>query len=181
MDGIETKVMQNPSLKTRRYFMAAQICLRLLATASSLAAAWIMITSKQSVVVYGINIDARYSYSSAFKFFAFANLIACAFSVLSLFLVVFLGRRGSNANNYFKMFLHDLVMMTLIMAGCAAATAIGYVGRYGNSHTGWVAICDHFAKFCDRVTISVIFAFFSFLFYLFLTIISASESRQIPA
>ncbi|XP_059645044.1 CASP-like protein 1F1 [Cornus florida] len=178
MDGIESKVMKNPHPKTHKLFMAAQFSFRILAIVTTLAAAWTMFTSKQSVVVYGIAVDARYSYSSAFKFFAFANLIACIFSVLSLFLVFVLGRKGSDATNFFYMFLHDLVMMTLVMAACAAATAIGYVGRYGNSHTGWMAICDNFAKFCDRVTVSVVLSYLSFIFYLFLTIISASKSRQ---
>ncbi|KAL2515152.1 CASP-like protein [Forsythia ovata] len=41
------------------------------------------------------------------------------------------------------------------MAGCSAGIAIGYLGKYGNSHTGWMPICDHFAKYCQRVTISV--------------------------
>ncbi|KAA8542072.1 hypothetical protein F0562_023224 [Nyssa sinensis] len=178
MDGVGAEAVQNHPLKTHKYFLAAQICFRFLATLTTLAAAWIIFTSSQSIVMYGIKFDARYSYSSAFKFFAFANLIASVFSVLSLFLAFILGRKGSDATNYFYMFLHDLVMMTLVMAGCAAATAIGFVGRYGNSHTGWIAFCDHFVKFCDRVTISVILSYFSFLFYLFLTISSASKSRK---
>ena len=70
-------------------------------------------------------------------------------------------------------------MVALLMAGCAAATAIGYVGKYGNSHSGWIAICDNFGKFCDKVTISVMLSYFAFGFYLFLTIISATMSRHI--
>ena len=67
MDGVESKIIQNPPLKTHKSSLAAQICLRFLATVASLAAAWVMFTSKQSVVLYGINIDAKYNYSSAFK------------------------------------------------------------------------------------------------------------------
>ncbi|KAK3042521.1 hypothetical protein RJ639_000245 [Escallonia herrerae] len=179
MDSSEAKVMQNLPLKTSKSSLAAQVCLRLLALGATLAAACIMITSKQSVVVFGINIDARYSYSPAFKFLVLANLIACAFSLISLIIVPILARKGSHPASYFYMFLHDLVLMTLLMAGGAAATAIGYVGRYGNSHTGWMAICDNFGKFCDRVTVSVLLSFFGFVLYLFLVIISANRSRQI--
>ncbi|KAJ0970012.1 hypothetical protein J5N97_022889 [Dioscorea zingiberensis] len=31
----------------------------------------------------------------------------------------------------------DLVMMVLTMAAVSSATAIGYLGREGNVHTGW--------------------------------------------
>ncbi|PSR89428.1 CASP-like protein [Actinidia chinensis var. chinensis] len=182
MDGVESKIMQNPPLKTDKYSLAVQICLRFLATMASLAAAWIMFTSKQSIVLYGINIDARYYYSSAFKFFAIANLIASIFSVVSLLAAAgILSRNCSDPNKFFCMFLHDLVVMSLILSACAAATAIGFVGRYGNSHIGWMAICDHFARFCDTMTISVALSYVSFVLYLLLTLISATKSRKIQA
>ncbi|KAI7985867.1 CASP-like protein 1F1 [Camellia lanceoleosa] len=179
MDGVEPKIMQNPTFKTHKYSLAAQICLRILATVASLAAAWIMFTNKQSIILYGLVVDARNSYSSAFKFFAVANLITSVFSVGSLFVAVILARNWPHLNNYFYMFLHDLVLMTLVIAACGAATSIGFVGRYGNNHAGWMPICDNFVRFCDRVTISLILSYFSFLFYLFLTIISANKSRKI--
>ncbi|CAK9177456.1 unnamed protein product [Ilex paraguariensis] len=202
MDGIGAKVGENQPVKTQKYFAAAQICLRALVTAATLAAAWIMLTTKETVVVFGIVVDARYSYSSAFKFFAVANLVACVTSALCLLFTSVLGHKDLGSKNYFYMFLVDLVIivlscrifmyyphefelrqvvMILLMAGCAAATAIGFVGRYGNSHTGWMAICDHFAKFCNRATVSVMFSFLAFILYLCLTIISANKSRQIQA
>ncbi|CAA3003194.1 CASP 1F2 [Olea europaea subsp. europaea] len=164
--------------KTHKLSFASQILLRVLATGGSLAATWLVLTSKQTVEVFGIVVDARYSYSSAFKFFAFANIISCAFSLLSFFIVFILGYKAVNPRNYFFIFLHDLILTTLLMAGCAAATAIGYVGKYGNSHTGWIAICDHFAKYCDRIMLSIIISFICILFYLLLTVISANVSRK---
>lgn len=71
------------------------------------------------------------------------------------------------------------IMAVVLMAASVAATAIGYVGKYGNSHTGWIAICDHFPKFCNRATLSALFSYLAFIFYLVLTIISANISRQI--
>lgn len=69
MDMSEAKIMQNqnPSLKPQRYFMAAQLCLRFLAAATTLAAACTLFTSNQSALVYGIKLEARYTYSSTFK------------------------------------------------------------------------------------------------------------------
>ncbi|KAG8388122.1 hypothetical protein BUALT_Bualt02G0092900 [Buddleja alternifolia] len=170
-----------PLIKTHKFVFLTQIFLRILAIAATFAAAWLTITSKETTVVYGIQVDARYSYSPAFKFLALANLIAFGFSVLSLFLVFIAGRKAVNPTYYFYIFLHDLAISLLLIAGCAAATAIAYVGKYGNSHTGWMAICDHFAKFCNRVKASAMLSYLAFAFYLILTIISACNSRRIIA
>ncbi|KAF5476497.1 hypothetical protein F2P56_003247 [Juglans regia] len=179
MDGFEAKFPQNPALKTQKIVLGAQICLRILAIATSLAATWVMLTSKQSEEIIGITFYARYSYSSSMKFFTFANAVACAFSVLSLLFVLFLCRPGLSSANYFYLFLHDLFMMSLVLAGCAAATAEGYIGRYGNGHAGWSPICDHFGKFCNKMTSSVILSYLCLCFLLMLTILSASKSRQV--
>ncbi|KAL7139652.1 hypothetical protein ABFS83_09G067400 [Erythranthe nasuta] len=167
-------------LKTHKSFILTQISLRFLAAASTLAATWITFTTKQTTLVFGIQIDARYSYSPTFKFFAYANLIASAFTFLSLFFVFLLGNKPAvDPTHYFYIFLHDLIMTVLLMGGCAAATAIGYVGKYGNSHSGWVAICGYFGKFCNRITAASLLSYFGFLLYLLLTVISANKSRQI--
>ncbi|KAI3455088.1 hypothetical protein Pfo_011751 [Paulownia fortunei] len=173
------KSHHSPPLKTHKLFFVTQISLRVLAAAVTLAATWIVLTNNQTALVFGIQVDARYSYSPAFKFFAYANLIACAFTVLSLFLAFILGNKAVDPTYYFYMFLHDLIMTVLLMAGCAAATAVGYVGKYGNSHTGWAAICGYFAKFCNRATAASLLSYFGFFFYLILTVISANNSRQI--
>ncbi|KAG8379485.1 hypothetical protein BUALT_Bualt07G0093400 [Buddleja alternifolia] len=168
------------SFKTHKKFVLTQISFRFMCIGATLAATWIMFTTKQTALVYGIQVDARYSYSPAFKFLAVANLIACAFSVLSLFLAFVMGNKAVDSTHYFYLFLHDLVMTLLLMAGCAAATAIGYVGRYGNSHSGWIAICGYFDKFCNKATIATMLSYIATLLYLTLTIISAKKSNQIP-
>ncbi|GMN56565.1 hypothetical protein TIFTF001_025682 [Ficus carica] len=179
MANTEAKFQPNQHQKTQNLFLGAQICLRILAIASTLTATWIVLTSKQSIEIIGMTFTARYSYSPAFKFFALANAIACAFSAISLFVVFFLRRLFFNPANYFMLFLHDLFLLSLVLSGCAAATAIGYVGHYGNDHAGWAPICDHFHKYCKRVTISAAFSYLAVLFLLVLTVLSASKSRQI--
>nr|XP_009783527.1 PREDICTED: CASP-like protein 1F1 [Nicotiana sylvestris]XP_009783528.1 PREDICTED: CASP-like protein 1F1 [Nicotiana sylvestris]XP_009783529.1 PREDICTED: CASP-like protein 1F1 [Nicotiana sylvestris]XP_009783530.1 PREDICTED: CASP-like protein 1F1 [Nicotiana sylvestris] len=77
------------------------------------------------------------------------------------------------------MFIHDLMMMVLLLAGCAAATSIGFVGKYGVRQAGWMPICDHVSKFCHRVADSVMLSYLGVFFYLCLTIISANRSRHI--
>ncbi|KAK6123762.1 hypothetical protein DH2020_042493 [Rehmannia glutinosa] len=111
-------------LKTQKIFFVAQITLRILATATTLAATWIMLTTKQTQLVFGIQVDARYSYSPAFKFFAYANLVACASTVLSLFVAFILGKKAVDPTYHFYMFLHDLQSVT--WGNMETATQVGW-------------------------------------------------------
>ncbi|KVI06139.1 CASP-like protein 1F1 [Cynara cardunculus var. scolymus] len=178
-DAAVFKLRQIPSPITHLSFMASQIWLRIVAAATSIAAACLMFNSRQSKLLFGTNLDARYTYSPGFKFFALMNVVACAFSVLSLLPVFSLGRKFSNSVNYFFLFLHDLILTTLLVAGCGAATAVAQVGKYGNTHAGWMPICDNFGKFCHKVSASLILGYLAMLCYLLLTVISANKARQV--
>ncbi|EYU43016.1 hypothetical protein ABFS82_04G120900 [Erythranthe guttata] len=180
IDNKSLGIISSP-LKNKKLYLATQISLRVLAVAFTLAAALLMISSKETKVLYSISVDSKYSYSPAFKFLAYANFVAFGFSILSLIVAFGLGKREVNSTNYFYLFLHDLIMNVLLMAACAATTAVGYIGKYGNSHTGWIAICDHFPKFCNRVTTAATMSYLGFIVYFILTIISAKQSRQIGA
>ncbi|XP_043703758.1 CASP-like protein 1F1 [Telopea speciosissima] len=196
MEGVQSKESQDPTLTNTRggkYLMVAQALLRTLVAVCTLTAACLMFTSKQTTSVFGVSFSAKYNYVPAFRFsaeivgfdpyvlmfffgggficrfFADANVAACVLSLLSLGTVCFIYHRLT----YFFLFLHDLVMMTLLMAACAASTAIGEVGAHGNSYTGWMPICDHFGKFCNRVTASLIFSYLAVMMFLVLTVLSA--------
>ncbi|KAG5523137.1 hypothetical protein RHGRI_035077 [Rhododendron griersonianum] len=175
MDSSEPKNMQDPRPKTQKYYLASQISLRLLAAVVSLTAATLAITDKQIITVYGIELEARYSYSSAFKYFASATIIACVFSVMSLIVAIVLDRKCSDSKIYFYMFLHDLVGTAMVISAASAATAIGLVARDGNNYLGWMAICGDFVRFCNKMTVAVVLSYFSFVLYLLLTIISAKK------
>ncbi|KAJ4850150.1 hypothetical protein Tsubulata_000632 [Turnera subulata] len=181
MENIEAKNEENTStpMKTQKILLGVQIFLRVLTVATTLTAAALMVTNKQTVSIGGFVLDAKYSYDPTFKFFALANFIVCACTTLSLLFLYLAGRKGCNPNHYFMLFIHDLLAMSLVLAGFAAGTAIGYVGKYGNFHTGWMSICDQFGKFCKRGTASMTISFLGLLSLLILTIISANKSRQI--
>ncbi|PWA87805.1 CASP-like protein [Artemisia annua] len=169
-----------PSPITHLSFMASQIWLRIVAAATSIAAAILIFKSRESKVLFGTDVDARYSYSPAFKFFAMMNVVACGFSVVSLLPVFTLGRKFSSSINYFFLFLHDLLLTTLLAASCGAATTVAQIGKYGNNHAGWMPICDNFGKFCHKVAASLILGYIAIFCYLVLTVISANKARQIP-
>lgn len=65
--------------------------------------------------------------------------------------------------------------MVLMISGCAAATGVGYIGRFGEEKIGWGAVCDRVVKFCSRMMVSVALSYSAFIAYLALTIISATK------
>ncbi|GLU20789.1 hypothetical protein SLE2022_369710 [Rubroshorea leprosula] len=170
--------MESP-LKTQKHHFGAQVFLRTVAIGTTMAAIWLMMTSKEIAIVFGLPFEAKYSYMPAFKFFACANGIACAFIAASLLLFFIFGRIGLSPTCFFILFLHDLFTMLLVLSGISAATAVGLVGRNGNSHAGWMPICDNLTKFCFRVTLSTVFGCISFILLLVLTIMAANKYRQI--
>lgn len=71
-------------------------------------------------------------------------------------------------------------MMVLIISGCAAATAIGYVGRYGEKKMTWQPTCGYVSKYCNRMSISLAFSYLAFFAYLLLTFTSALTLMSRP-
>ncbi|CAA0824608.1 CASP-like protein 1C2 [Striga hermonthica] len=160
------------------FFYFSQLVLRILVIAFTLGAAIIMATSQQTVTFFGIAMDARYSYSSSFRFNLVANCVACGLTVLSVILVISLNPSKSNPNKYFYLLLHDMLSLVLLLSGTSAAMAIGYVGRYGQSKTGWMPVCDRVAKFCDKIIASIVSSFVALICLVLLTIMSAHKLKS---
>ncbi|XP_044502114.1 CASP-like protein 1F2 [Mangifera indica] len=158
---------------SRRSFFMAQVILRILAIAFTLAAISIMLSSTESLMILGIKIVATYSNSSALRFLLGANITGCILSFLSLIFVCFISRSESYLKKCFYLFLHDMAIMVLLISGCAAASAIGYVSVHGEAKIGWMAVCDIASKFCNRVMISLGLSYLGFFSYLALTIMAA--------
>ncbi|KAI3521074.1 hypothetical protein L1887_10533 [Cichorium endivia] len=175
-----SKLRPIPSHITHLSFMASQIWLRIVAAAATIAAACLMFNSRESKVLFGTDLDARYTYTPAFKFFTMMNVVAAVLSLLSLLPVFTLGRKFSSSVNYFFLFIHDLLLTSLMVGGFGAATSVAQVGKYGNSHAGWMPICDNFGKFCHKVMAALILSVLSIICFLLLTIISANKARQVP-
>ncbi|XP_077229729.1 CASP-like protein 1F1 [Tasmannia lanceolata] len=178
METHQAKLDQNPPQKTNRTFVLSQVGLRILAFGVTLAATLLMATNKQTISLFGFEVVAKFSYSPTFRFFVGGNAVACAYSLFSLPFVFILSSQGSGPGSYFYMFLLDLVIMGLVMASAASTTAIAYVGRNGNSHIGWTAICDHFGKFCDKSGGALLCCYVAFTLFFLLTVLSASKQRQ---
>ncbi|ERN06227.1 CASP-like protein 1F1 [Amborella trichopoda] len=176
MEENQVRLQQGPN-KPNKLFLISQIFLRLIALGASLSATIVMATSKQSIIIYNMPITAKYSYSPAFSFFVIANGLAAGYAALSIPFVFILNNPSVDPRNHFFMFMFDLIMVCVVISGSSAATAVGYIGRYGNDHSGWGAICDHFTTFCNQVNLALIFSYTAFLVFILLTILYTNRMR----
>ncbi|KAH9602475.1 hypothetical protein KSS87_007978 [Heliosperma pusillum] len=159
-----------------RWFTVTQVVLRVLAILCTIASIVVMVTSGTSVLLYGVmRMNARYYYSAAYKFLLGVDAAVCGLVSLSLLfaLYVIYKKQSNNRGYWYYLFLHDLVVMTVLISACGAASSIGYVGIYGQTETFWTKICNNVGKFCVKVAISVGFSYAAFLCLFVLTIVSS--------
>ncbi|KAL6011722.1 hypothetical protein ACLOJK_002186 [Asimina triloba] len=170
----------NPTKKAATTLVFIQVSLRLLAFAAAIAATLVTTMSKETVVIFGLTVEAKYSYSPAFKFFAAGNAIASAYALLSAPFASILSSRASVRNSDFFLFLFDLMVMGLLISSVSAATATGYLSKKGNSHTGWAPVCDHLEKYCEKVASSIFCSVAAAILYFLIVLASALKAKQIP-
>ncbi|KAL3828588.1 hypothetical protein ACJIZ3_017390 [Penstemon smallii] len=60
----------------------------------------------------------------------------------------------------------------------AAAAAIVYLAHNGNANTNWLAICQQFNDFCQRISGAVVASFIAAIILIFLVVLSAVALRR---
>ncbi|CAK9323021.1 unnamed protein product [Citrullus colocynthis] len=154
--------------------------LRLGALGAALGAAAAMGTSDETLPFFTqfFQFEASYDDLPTFQFFLIAMGIVGGYLVLSLpFSIVCIVRPGAVGIRLLLLIL-DTVVLTLATSAAAAAAAIVYLAHDGNSSTNWLAICDQFGDFCQKVSGAVIGAFIAALLMMFLILLSAFGIRN---
>lgn len=83
--------------------------------------------------------------------------------LMSVVYFITISKKRYNQMYYFWMYIHDLVVMTVVLAGNAGATAVGMIAKHGDEHSGWSAICGYFSNYCKKTEISLMFSYISFM------------------
>ncbi|CAN6485522.1 unnamed protein product [Victoria cruziana] len=175
----EAKTVQTEEYQASRNFLLFQILLRLLAGGAALAAAIIMASNRQTTYIFGLAVEAKYSYSEAFKFFVAANAIGFLYSLIS---VSFMARSSSSKYKIlFVISVLDLAATALLASGCSAATAVAYIAKNGNEHAGWLAICGYMDSYCNRGGISLACSYAAFIVFFLLAATTMKGPRQTTA
>ena len=70
------------------------------------------------------------------------------------------------------------IAVALTTAGAGSAAAIVYLAHKGNTNTNWLAICQQFGGFCERVSGAVVASFIAAFIFILLVILSALALRR---
>ncbi|XP_021740376.1 CASP-like protein 1C3 [Chenopodium quinoa] len=139
--------------------------LRLIALASTIVATIVMGTAHDSASVLGIKFDAKFTNSPSFKYFVIAYAVVSFYSLVVLLLPF--------KNLLWRLILVlDMVVTLLLTSAASAALAIAYVGKKGNTHAGWLAICGQVPKFCDQTSAALAVGFVAAIIYFVLLLYS---------
>lgn len=68
--------------------------------------------------------------------------------------------------------------LTFNTAAAAAAAAIVYLAHNGNPNTNWLAICNQFGDFCQKVSGAVVASFVAVLLFVVLVVLSGLVLRK---
>jgi uncharacterized protein (TIGR01569 family) len=91
--------------------------------------------------------------------------------------LVYIEKKESSTNispSYLFSFVIILkAMLALVTAGASAAAAIVYLAHKGNVRANWLAICQQFDSFCERISGSLIGSFGAVVVLILLILLSA--------
>ncbi|KAF0917568.1 hypothetical protein E2562_020943 [Oryza meyeriana var. granulata] len=110
-----------------------------------------MAMSHETVTVFGMEVQAKFRYTPSLVFFVAANAAVSACSVVLLLLPSSASKLAARL-----LLMADVVLGMVLTGAIAAARAMSDLGKNGNSHAGWMAICDQVPVFCDRVRAALI-------------------------
>ncbi|GAV59452.1 LOW QUALITY PROTEIN: DUF588 domain-containing protein/Mito_fiss_Elm1 domain-containing protein/TPR_2 domain-containing protein/Sel1 domain-containing protein/TPR_11 domain-containing protein/TPR_12 domain-containing protein/Glyco_transf_41 domain-containing protein [Cephalotus follicularis] len=154
--------------------------LRLCAIVPALAAAAAMATSSETLPFFTqfFQFQASYDDLPTFQFFVIAMALVGGYLVLSLpFSIVTIIRPRAAAVRLLLLIL-DTVALTLATSAGAAAAAIVYLAHNGNPNTNWLAICNQFGDFCQKVSGAVVASFVAVVVFVFLVLLSGLALRR---
>ncbi|CAK7341899.1 unnamed protein product [Dovyalis caffra] len=154
--------------------------LRLAAIVTALAAAATMGTSDETLPFFTqfFQFQASYDDLPTFQFFIIAMALVAGYLVLSLpFSIVAIVRPHAVGPRLLLLIL-DTVALTLNTAAGAAAAAIVYLAHNGNSNTNWLAICQQYGDFCQKVSGAVVASLITAVLFVFLVVLSGFALRR---
>ncbi|XP_050238537.1 CASP-like protein 1E1 [Mercurialis annua] len=151
-------------------FRSYEIMLRILVFLFTFVAAVLVCVDKQTKRIYGVPFTAKWQNLSALVFFLISNNIAWLYAAGS---VIYAKAAGSkNSKGKLVVMLLDLMILGLQFSAIGAATAVGVLGQYGNSHTNWHKVCYVFSAFCEQMLAALILSISGTFVLLWLVVIA---------
>ncbi|GFP97219.1 casparian strip membrane protein 1 [Phtheirospermum japonicum] len=117
--------------------------------------------------------QANYDDLPTFTFFVIAMSIVTGYLVLSVPFSIVCIARPLVAGPRLLLILCDTLTVTLATTAAGSSAAIVYLAHNGNSDANWLAICQQFNDFCQRVSGAVVAAFIAVALLIFMVLLSA--------
>ncbi|KAF8690740.1 hypothetical protein HU200_041124 [Digitaria exilis] len=160
-------------------FSGADVALRALLFAVTLAGLVVLATAKQTVLfpvpLLGVVVPmpAKFKDSPAFIYLLVALCVTCLYSLLTAVGKLVSGSSASTAKNIFLLLLLDVLYAAVMASATGSAGGVAWIGLKGNSHTRWNKICDAYGNFCRHIGSSVFLSLIASIILVLLAAINA--------
>ncbi|KAK1434130.1 hypothetical protein QVD17_11048 [Tagetes erecta] len=160
-------VMIEPSATGRSYHVM-HVALRLVCLSASIVSVVVMISAKEksTLSLYGFDLPvySKWSFSDSFDYLVGVSAAAAAHSLLQLVMTsrMLLNKCSiiSSKKHAWLLFAGDQVFAYAMMSCASASSGVTNLNRTGIKHSSLPNFCKPLHSFCDRVALSIAFAYF---------------------
>ncbi|OVA15064.1 Uncharacterized protein family UPF0497 [Macleaya cordata] len=174
---------QTPAVTASRIvYLTLSLWLRKLLFWTTLVAAIVLLTGKQKENIYWppanavVPRSAKYSHYPAFKYLLAALWIVFGHSLLSSINSLLCAALGNLF--LYCLILGDSLMLVIMASATGTAGGVAYIGLEGNSHDGWLKMCNVYDKFCRHIAASLALSLLACVILVALILISAFSIRR---
>ncbi|XAR67686.1 hypothetical protein NMG60_11002555 [Bertholletia excelsa] len=158
-----------PRQSERRQLDLAHAILRILCLLTSVIALSVMVSAKDSgsISLFGLKLPlySKWSFSDSFRYLVGVSAAVAAHSLLQLLISTLrlLGKCPviASRNHAWLLFAGDQAFAYAMMSAGSAASGVTNLNRTGIQHAALPNFCEPLHRFCDRVAVSIAFAFVS--------------------
>ncbi|CAA0842971.1 Casparian strip membrane protein 4 [Striga hermonthica] len=156
------------------------LILRISAATAALAATIVMGTTEQTLPFFTqfFQFRAQYDDLPTFTFFVVGMALVTGYLILSVPFSIVCIARPVAIGPRFLLIVCDTLTAVLATSAAGSSAAIVYLAHNGNSDANWLAICQQFNDFCQRVSGAVVAAFVAVVLLIFLIVLSAMALRK---
>ncbi|KAK7412597.1 hypothetical protein VNO78_04081 [Psophocarpus tetragonolobus] len=159
------------------YFKVDVILRFLLLIASVVALAVIVSADQTELVVFQdmlVPQPAKFKYSPAFVYFVAAFSVSGLYALVSALASISVIQKPEFKLKFLLHFVFwDALILGITASATGAAGSVAYLGLKGNSHVGWIKVCNVYDKFCQHLAGSVAVALFGSILTVLLIWLSA--------
>ncbi|CAJ1962247.1 unnamed protein product [Sphenostylis stenocarpa] len=175
---VEYKSSSTPSPPAGVDYFEVDVILRFLLLAASVVALGVIVSSDQTELVLSQGMlvpqPAKFKYSPAFVYFVAAFSVSGLYALVSALASIAVIQKPEFKLKFLLHFIFwDALILGITASATGAAGSVAYIGLKGNSHVGWIKVCDVYDKFCRHLAGSIAVALFGSIVTVLLIWLSA--------